>query len=440
MHDRILLQCRNMVSEPKEHLHQVDSLDFSKIEAWVADARNWGYILLPEWLSKILLRIRNKQCYLPLYLKIAHKLHYPSLRCAAFSYMNTESLENILKLILKGNYDSCMMWSALEIWVWALNNTGNSGVDRKEWLNEVILPKINEVISIIVTDNHIFDLQRWLFADSHRENMRDEFATPICFLIESVIVWNWKNSFFDEASLNIDYLTFVAQDVNDHHALPEELARKVLTGYDRTLREKKVFLKLDFSKNEIDRINGYAKVFSIVNKDGIIVAVKECLQNYECHFEGWQSKSRAHDYNDKLNYAYITAALACLPILETYDQIIKDKLSDILIDAFVRIVHLWDSDFEKLLMTVWSIRYMASKTGRLEQLDETMIWDFRDLVFVIKAFCYSAHSCDLNSSNKNFLETRWKNEYDALKSRYLTTGETDKLNDLRNMVKKLGLD
>lgn len=433
----IMRESRNLISSPDDYLNSISHLDLNRIEEWSNDARNWGYIELPAYLQKLLGRIGKCKCCIDLYSRIIEHIHFPSLQCRALFFGDQRCFLTLVKKV-KSNSS---IWAILEIFVWRFSQVNSD--TAKRWLEDVITPYVISICDYLISIGKAKQLQQWVFADSHRTMPQHHINSKIMYLFEANIVGRWEEVFFDENSTNLDYLTFVANDINSEHPLSRKIAEIVYKNFYHSIISQSTFLPLDLSKNECDRMIGFANVFNVIYSNNLIDSISEFLNKNMCSFEGWSSKVTRPDFKTIGDFSFFIGSFCELLVIAKMTETEKRDLGNLLLSTIKITVHLCaDMYVKRMLMPVCLLRLALEKKDLLtkDNLDTIMIQQFREITFVLKVLSYTRDQCTLSQFNRELLNARWNHEKVAIKARLLTTQESNQINDIKKFIEQLGLD
>lgn len=439
----LLKSCRYMNGENgTELLESFQKLDFNIFDNWQRVSYLWGYTELPEGMIKQIVETTADLSKLHSTLDILKRLHYPHLQCAAMVGFN--DIRVFINLIREWNVDAekdtSILWSILEIWFWKLENYS----DIDTWLEKKASDYIAELYCTVFHAGHSKNFIRWLFSNVYIGKccIQPSLAVrrKLLVLIDSVIVYHWKDACFDEDFLNLDYLSFVATDVDEYRPLSVKMNKAVLDSYDKIFQTKMLnAFSLPLNENNYNHLIGYAHSFIVYHKTELAIRIQEVINNYQSIFEGWKIKGQMHDLSNVQNEAFVLSAFLIMVKDMNADENEKTRLFRIIIDRlFLQIHNCPDLYLEYYSVPACFARDTAKHISEcvLIDYDRRLISQHHNTECIAYIMNYSI-SIALHLSNKALIKERWDGEQPVWKRDFLSVGRIQDYKNLEAMINKL---
>lgn len=85
-------------------------------------------------------------------------------------------------------------------------------------------------------DTQFVAFVNFLFEKGYHEWRRSSISKQLLLLMEANVLYNWNDGMFDSDNLNIDYLTFVAREVYKKNSFGNDIVKKVLENFDKSIK------------------------------------------------------------------------------------------------------------------------------------------------------------------------------------------------------------
>ena len=426
-------------------LNRYGSLDFNIFENWHELSLLWGYTQLPERLVALTAFAANRTISKHLVLKIIERLQYPNLQCTAL--LGIEDNNVFINLIKEWNKESeknmSILWSILEIWSWRLLKSNKQNLPIDEWLKNVVSDCIINMYNTVLYSGHAKAFIKWLFSKGYRGWQDVGSSLPVekklFILMESIVVLNWKEDLFDEGFINLDYLSFLAIDVNKTHPLNDGLCLELLNRYFEILDKQKIScIELPISKNTFVWFNGFVEVFFRCKRTGLQEEVQSVLNKYQSIFEGWRVKGKMHDYRNVQSETFVLCSLLLMCKYKIHD---KETITifHIISNRLLLQIH----NCPNIYLNYYSVpACLARDTANtisadlLAEYDKTLILQHQNMEQVAYIMNYNKQ-IRMQQSNKDLYRKRWKYEEIAWERRLNTTCQQSNFNMLQKIMQMI---
>lgn len=158
-------------------------------------------------------------------------------------------------------------------------------------------------------DTQFVAFVNFLFEKGYHEWRRSSISKQLLLLMEANVLYNWNDGMFDSDNLNIDYLTFVAREVYKKNSFGNDIVKKVLENFDKSIKKINIKTTLQIEDNSIKTIEAYAAMYWVINEKRIEAAVEKSIEDKACKFEGWNIRI---DYNDVQQESFVLCSLLYL--------------------------------------------------------------------------------------------------------------------------------
>jgi len=416
---------------------------FDTFDSWERLNCMWGYTELPSGLCKLFAYTASRECSLKLAVEILFRLHYPNLQCAALAWVKDP--EVLFKLAQKLSEEARntvpVFLSILEIWNWRLNRIVDAEEDKDKWIKCVAPVYIHKMYDIALNLGFAKLFAKWLFNKGYRDwtDIRgvQSAEKQLHYLMEAAIVASWDASQIDADSCDIDYLTFLATDIDEYHPLSAADVNKVLDGYVRLFGDLSIHrMSLPLSQNMLQWLCGFSEMFWKANRSNLAKQVEELIKKYECIFEGWRVKGKMHDYRHVQRESFLLSALLEMCIHRVTDGVLKSQICYIIIDHLFRQQNCCEDLYLEYYNAAFCIARQAQELISVVNLyayDERLILSHRNMECVLNIINCTDNT-PLSAANKKKLEDRWLYEREAWEWRLTTTHQMAKYDLLVRMV------
>lgn len=408
---------------------------FDTFDSWECLSRKWGYTELPSGLCELFAYTASRECSLKLAVEILFRLHYPNLQCAALAWVKDPEIlcELALKLSEEARNSVPLFLSILEIWNWRLNRIVDATEDKDNWIKSVAPVYISKMHDITLRLGFAKLYAKWLFNKGYRDwtDVRgvQSAEKQLHYLMEAAIVASWDASLIDAISCDIDYLTFLATDIDEYHPLSTADVNKVLDGYVRLFGDLNIHrMSLPLSQNMLQRLCGFSEMFWKAKQSNLPNEVNEWIRKYECIFEGWRVKGKMHDYRHVQRESFLLSALLEMCIHRVTDGTLKSQICHIIIDHLFRQQNCCDDLYLEYYNAAFCIARRAKEiisAVELDAYDERLIQFHRDMECVLNIINCSGNT-PLSAANKKMLKDRWQYERKAWEGRMKSTHQMAK--------------
>lgn len=408
---------------------------FDTFDSWECLSRKWGYTELPSGLCELFAYTASRECSLKLAVEILFRLHYPNLQCAALAWVKDPEIlcELALKLSEEARNSVPLFLSILEIWNWRLNRIVDATEDKDNWIKSVAPVYISKMHDITLRLGFAKLYAKWLFNKGYRDwtDVRgvQSAEKQLHYLMEAAIVASWDASLIDAISCDIDYLTFLATDIDEYHPLSTADVNKVLDGYVRLFGDLNIHrMSLPLSQNMLQRLCGFSEMFWKAKQSNLPNEVNEWIRKYECIFEGWRVKGKMHDYRHVQRESFLLSALLEMCIHRVTDGTLKSQICHIIIDHLFRQQNCCDDLYLEYYNAAFCIARRAKviiSAVELDAYDERLIQFHRDMECVLNIINCSGNT-PLSAANKKMLKDRWQYERKAWEGRMKSTHQMAK--------------
>lgn len=238
--NKILASCRYANGSIGEELFRLyHSYDFEQFDKWNIVADLWGYTELPECLRNIIIFSVKRKCCAPLVISFLEKLRFPNLQCAAMMYIKDfDYFKQLLTIWNESKAKSkSVLWSIFELWNWRLKTTAESQKDKDEWLKDDAFDLIGSFWLNVNKYDCAKDFIKWLFEKGYHEWRNNSISKQLLLLMEANVLKDWNDGMFDSDNQNIDYLTFVACEVYKKYPFGNDIVKKVLENFDKSIEK-----------------------------------------------------------------------------------------------------------------------------------------------------------------------------------------------------------
>lgn len=416
---------------------------FDMFDSWERLSCMWGYTELPSGLCELFAYTASRECSLKLAVEILFRLHYPNLQCAALACVKDPEIlyKLALKLSEEARNSVPEILSILEIWNWRLNRIVDAEEDKDKWIKGIAPVYIRKMYDIALKLGIAKLFAKWLFNKGYRDwtDIRgvQSAEKQMHYLMEAAIVASWDASQIDADSCDIDYLTFLATDIDEYHPLSTADVNNVLDGYVRLFGDLNIHrMSLPLSQNMIQRLCGFSEMFWKAKQSNLPKEVNEWIKMYECIFEGWKVKGKMHDYRHVQRESFLLSALLEMCIHRVTDGALKSQICNIIIDHLFRQQNCCDDLYLEYYNAAFCIARQAQESisvVNLHTYDERLISGHRNMECVLNIINCSGY-IPLFAANKKMLEDRWKYEHEAWEGRLATTHQMAKYDFLVRMV------
>lgn len=416
---------------------------FDTFDSWERLSCMWGYTELPSGLCELFAYTASRECSLKLAVEILFRLHYPNLQCAALAWVKDPEIlyKLALKLSEEARNSVPEILSILEIWNWRLNRIVDAQEDKDKWIKGIAPVYIRKMYDIALKLGIAKLFAKWLFNKGYRDwtDIRgvQSAEKQLHYLMEAAIVASWDASQIDADSCDIDYLTFLATDIDEYHPLLTADVNNVLDGYVRLFGDLNIHrMSLPLSQNMIQRLCGFSEMFWKAKQSNLPKEVNEWIKMYECIFEGWKVKGKMHDYRHVQRESFLLAALLEMCIHRVTDGALKSQICNIITDHLFRQQICCDDLYLEYYNAAFSIARQAQESisvVNLHAYDEKLISSHRNMECVLNIINCSGY-IPLSAANKKMLEDRWQYEHEAWEGRLATTHQMAKYDFLVRMV------
>ena len=408
---------------------------FDTFDSWKCLSRKWDYTELPSGLCELFAYTASRECSLKLAVEILFRLHYPNLQCAALAWVKDPEIlcELALKLSEEARNSVPLFLSILEIWNWRLNRIVDATEDKDNWIKSVAPVYISKMHDITLRLGFAKLYAKWLFNKGYRDwtDVRgvQSAEKQLHYLMEAAIVASWDASLIDAVSCDIDYLTFLATDIDEYHPLSTADVNKVLDGYVRLFGDLNIHrMSLPLSQNMLQRLCGFSEMFWKAKQSNLPNEVNEWIRKYECIFEGWRVKGKMHDYRHVQRESFLLSALLEMCIHRVTDGTLKSQICHIIIDHLFRHQNFCDDLYLEYYNAAFCIARRAKEiisAVELDAYDERLIQFHRDMECVLNIINCSGNT-PLSAANKKMLKDRWQYEREAWEGRMKSTHQMAK--------------
>lgn len=430
-------------TDGKTLLDKYADVEFDTYEKWAKLSCIWGCTELPSNLGKLFAYTASRKCSRKLAVEILYRLHYPNLQCAALCWVtDVEVLNCLMEELLKDSSNIVSIFlSLVEVWNWRLNRIVDNVADKDKWMNDEAPNYVSRMYDTVSKLNQSKSFIRWIFSKGYR-GWSDLRGVPsnekkLLYMMEASVLYSWSAEKLDLDFKNLDYLTFVATDIDELHPLTRADAASVLAGFEQffvTLEVPEV--KLPTEKNTIQRMNGFAEMFWKANQMDLLKKVTAWMDKYQTIFEVWKIKGKMHDYRHVQREAFLLSSLLEMSIHRVSDSSQKVQMCDMIIDRLF-IQHNCCND---LYLDYYSLPFcIARETAKfisddaLASYDEQLINSHRNLKCVLNIINCSG-TIPLSDSNKKQLVKRWQYENKAWEGRLTTINQKSEYNYLLKIV------
>ena len=408
---------------------------FDTFDSWKCLSRKWDYTELPSGLCELFAYTASRECSLKLAVEILFRLHYPNLQCAALAWVKDPEIlcELALKLSEEARNSVPLFLSILEIWNWRLNRIVDATEDKDNWIKSVAPVYISKMHDITLRLGFAKLYAKWLFNKGYRDwtDVRgvQSAEKQLHYLMEAAIVASWDASLIDAVSCDIDYLTFLATDIDEYHPLSTADVNKVLDGYVRLFGDLNIHrMSLPLGQNMLQRLCGFSEMFWKAKQSNLPNEVNEWIRKYECIFEGWRVKGKMHDYRHVQRESFLLSALLEMCIHRVTDGTLKSQICHIIIDHLFRQQNCCDDLYLEYYNAAFCIARRAKEIIYAVELDayaERLIQFHRDMECVLNIINCSGNT-PLSAANKKMLKDRWQYEREAWEGRMKSTHQMAK--------------
>ena len=359
---KILASCRYANGSIGEDLFKLyHSYDFEQFDKWNIVADLWGYTELPECLRNIIIFSVKRKCCAPLIISFLEKLRFPNLQCAAMMYIKDfDYFKQLLTIWNESKAKSkSVLWSIFELWNWRLKTTAESQKDKDGWLKDDAFNLIGSFWLNVNKYDCAKDFIKWLFEKGYHEWRNNSISKQLLLLMEANVLKDWNDGMFDSDNQNIDYLTFVACEVYKKYPFGNDIVKKVLENFDKSIEKNNIKTTLPIEDNSIKTIEAYAAMYWVINEKRIEAAVEKSIEDKACKFEGWNIRI---DYNDVQQESFVLCSLLCLIKNHIIEGEQKRHLFEIVSGHLFRQIHVCNN--------MWQQYYsLALCMGRIVALD-----------------------------------------------------------------------
>lgn len=254
-------------------LDKYSAVEFDTYEKWDSLSSMWGYTEMPSNLCELFAYSASRKITHKLAIEILFRLHYPNLQCIALAWVkDPEDMCNLAFELTNESRDTVSIFlSIIEVWNWRLNRIVDNKVDKGTWMKKEAPVYIRKMYNVVLKLGYGKLFSRWLFNKGYRDwkdirGLQSE-EKQLFYLLEAAIVYSWDASLVDSEFYNIDYLTYLATDVDENHPLATDYANKVLEGYVWLFDNLNLpAMILPFSDNMLNRLYGFSEMFWKVNR------------------------------------------------------------------------------------------------------------------------------------------------------------------------------
>lgn len=424
-------------------LEKYSSSVFGTFEAWKSLGSLWGYTELPSRLCELFAYTASRRCWHKLAIEILFHLHYPNLQCAALSWIRDPNVMcNLAVELSKDTRNTVSIFlSIIETWNWRLNRIVDNSEDKGRWINDEAPDFIYKMYDVVIKLGYVKLFSRWLFAKSYRDWL-DVRGIPseekqLHYLMEAAIAYSWNESTFDTDFNDIDYLTFLATDIDKCHPFSQSNINNVLKGYVRLFENNLLpEMSLPLSENMINRLLGLSNVFWKAKQANLYNDVKLWVEKYACIFEGWRVKGKLHDYRHVQRESFIMSSLLEMCIYHVKDIVLKTQICDTITEHIFLQQNCCDDINIEYYSSVFCIARQAEMSisvCKLNAFDEKLILSHRNIECVLQALNFSGE-IPLSVANKQLLKDRWATECDAWEGRMITTKQKNKFEFMIKLI------
>lgn len=436
--NKILASCRYANGSKGEDLFELyHSYDFEQFDKWNIVADFWGYTELLECLRNIIIFSVDRKCCAPLVICFLEKLRFPNLQCAAMMYIKDfDYFKQLLSIWNESKAKSkSVLWSIFEMWNWRLETKVESQKDKEVWLKDKAVDLIRVFLSFVLKYDCAKDFIKWLFEKGYHEWRRSSISKQLLLLMEANVLYNWNDGMFDYDNLNIDYLTFVAREVYKEKTFDNDIVKKVLENFDKSIEKNNIKTTLPIDEISIKTIEAYADMYWVINEKGIETAVEKSIEDKACKFEGWNIRI---DYNDVQQESFVLCSLLCLIKNHIIEVEQKRHLFAIVSGHLFRQTHVCNNMWQHYYSLVLCIgRVVASEIPSVgtDIYDKELIERHNNIENILTVFNFT-YKLKMNEQNKKELLDRWNYEREAWEGRKSTTSQ---YGDFERMEKIIGV-
>lgn len=403
--NKILASCRYANGSIGEDLFKLyHSYDFEQFDKWNIVADLWGYMELPECLRNIIIFSVKRKCCAPLVIRFLEQLHFPNLQCAAMVYIKDfEYFKQLLTIWSESKVKSkSVLWSIFEMWNWRLEKTAESQKDKDEWLKEKAVDLIRVFLSFVFKYDCAKVFIKWLFEKGYHEWRRSSISKQLLLLMEANVLYNWNDGMFDSDNLNIDYLTFVAREVYKKYSFGNEIVKKVLENFDKSIKKNNIKTTLPIEDNSNKAIEAYAEMYWVINEKEIEAAVEKSIEDNTCKFEGWNINI---DYKDVQQENFILCSL--LGVIKNHIKEVEQKrhLFDIVSEHLFRQIHVCNNMWQhyySLALCMGRVVALEIPSVGIDIYDKILIERNNNMENLLTVFSFT-YKLRMNEQNRNDL-------------------------------------
>ena len=249
--------------------------------------------------------------------------------------------------------------------------------------------------------------------------------------MEANVLKDWNDGMFDSDNQNIDYLTFVACEVYKKYPFGNDIVKKVLENFDKSIENNNIKTTLPIDEKTIKAIEAYAEMYWVINEKEIKAAVEKSIEDNTCKFEGWNINI---NYKDVQQENFILCSL--LGVIKNHIKEVEQKrhLFDIVSEHLFRQIHvcnnMWQHYYSLALCMGRVVAQEIPSVG-IDIYDKKLIERNNNLEILLTIF-YFTNKLKINEQNKKDLLDRWNYEREAWEGRKRTTSQ---YRDFENMEK-----
>lgn len=439
--NKILASCRYANGSKGDELFGLyHSYDFEQFDEWNIVADLWGYTELPECLRNIIIFSVKRKCCAPLVISFLEKLRFPNLQCAAMMYIKDfDYFKQLLTIWNERKVKSnSVLWSIFEMWNCGLKTTAESQKDMDEWLKDKAVDLIRVFLSFVFKYDCAKDFIKWLFEKGYHKWSRSSISKQLLLLMEANVLYNWNDGMFDSDNLNIDYLTFVACEVYKKNSFGNDIVKKVLENFDKSIEKNNIETTLPIEDNSINTIEAYAEMYWVINEKRIEAAVEKSIEDKACKFEGWNIRI---DYNDVQQESFVLCSLLCLIKNHIIEGEQKRHLFEIVSGHLFRQIHVCNNMWQhyySLALCMGRIVALDIPSVGIDIYDKELIERHNNIEILLTVINHT-YKLEMSEQNKKELLDRWNYEKEAWEGRKRTTSQYGDFEKMEIIIGKMKL-
>lgn len=413
-------------------LEKYSDVVYDTFDTWKSLGSIWGCTELSSGLCALFAYAASRKCSRKLAIEILYRLHFPNLQCAALAYVKEpEDMCYLADELSNDKRDTVSVFlSIMEAWNWRLNRIADRAADKEKWIKEDAPDHICNMYSIVLKSGNAKLFIRWLFSKGYRNwtDVRGEQSVEkqLHYLMEGAIVASWNPSLIDTEINDIDYLSFLATDIDENHPLSPSDVNKVMDGYVRLFDNLDMHdMSIPLSMNTLNRLCGFSEIYWKEKNSDLLKEVNTWIEKCVCIFEGWKVKGKMHDYRHIQRESFILSALLEMCVHRVKDVAERSQICNTIVNHLFRQQNCSDDLFIEYYSAPFCIARQAVETisaKDLDAFDEKLIMSHRSMECVLNILNCSCKT-SLSLANKKLLKDRWTYEYKAWEGRMMTTSQ-----------------